>query len=504
MASNNTASVRPRGLGAVRAWLRSLPGVRPTWRYVNHRILRRDGRPVLVAVEGDEPWMQLFALSGYKLFVDRADQHIGKSIAEGAYEPHVTAVLRRMLRRGRGFLDVGANIGFHTLFAARRVGPRGRVVAVEMMPRNCDLLRASIRVNGFANVIVHQAAAAERAQTIAFCHAQGSCNGTLVSPYMEELTKMGHFSSPLTAQAVAVDDLIAADQRIHVVKMDVEGSELRALQGMDRLFRSQRPKLVFEFYPHLLRNVGGVEPRRLLETIRSYDYAIQHIDGGGAVSGPLSDEEIMARVESVVEHRHVDLLAVPQGADTKESGAGAGGVSAAGSGTGAGGASSAGGVSTRGAGAAARSFFGLVSPSFSNSRNAVLPPSPSRRSCRLMMRVYPPFRSAKRGPISLNSFVRMWRSLISPWFSSGCTSALAAVPSRARANRRACSVPFLANVMSFSTNGRTYLAFSTVVIIRSWRNSAIAKLRCIAKRCEALRFSFRPALRCRISVVSSQ
>src|SRR5437588_9832480 len=69
------------------------------------------------------------------------------------------------------------------------------------------------------------------------------------------------------------------------------------------------------------------------------------------------------------------------------------------------------------------------------------------------------------------------------------------------ASRRACSVPFLASVMSFSTNGRTALALATVVMIRSWRNSASARLRISARRWEALRPSLRPALRCRMSFI---
>ena len=83
---------------------------------------------------------------------------------------------------------------------------------------------------------------------------------------------------------------------------------------MDRLLRTQRPKLIFEFYPHLLRNIGGVEPLVLLQTVRSYGYEIRGIDrdGGGAVSAPLSDGQATALVEADAEHQYADLLAVPQ------------------------------------------------------------------------------------------------------------------------------------------------------------------------------------------------
>ena len=182
-----------------------------------------------------------------------------------------------------------------------------------MMPRNCELLRASVRVNGFQNVTLHQVAAAEKAQTLTFTHGEGTGNGMLVSDHVQELADAGLFTSFMTVQAAAVDDLLPAGQPIHVVKMDIEGAEMRALQGMERLLRSQRPQLVFEFFPHMLRHIGGVEPLSLLQTVRSHGYDIGTIDrDGGAVSDPLSDGQVMAQVESATEHHYLDLLATPR------------------------------------------------------------------------------------------------------------------------------------------------------------------------------------------------
>ena len=202
-------------------------------RYVKRRIEdQRERSAELAGAQWGEPWMKLVAMPEFRIYVDRADQLIGKGVCRsGGYEPHVTTILRRLLKPGHGFLDVGANIGFHTLLAARRVGGAGRVVAVEMVPRNCDLLRASVRANGFGNVTVHQVAAAERAQTLTFCHGAGTGNGMLVSDYVQGLADTGFFSSFMTAQAVAVDDLLPPDLPIHLVKMDIEGAEAQGAGG---------------------------------------------------------------------------------------------------------------------------------------------------------------------------------------------------------------------------------------------------------------------------------
>ncbi len=90
-------------------------------------------------------------LDGYSLFVRSSDRDIGSAIAKGvSYEPHVSALLRRELARGDTFLDVGANIGYFTMMAANLVGPSGKVVAVEPMDKNLQLLYLGIEKNGFS------------------------------------------------------------------------------------------------------------------------------------------------------------------------------------------------------------------------------------------------------------------------------------------------------------------------------------------------------------------
>jgi FkbM family methyltransferase len=299
----------------LRRWARSLPVIGPLCRYVKRRLQARRISSAEISSGGiGESWMKLLALPDYKIFVDRGDGLIGREIADNlTYETHVTTVLRRLLRPGQGFLDVGANIGFHTLLAARRVGPRGRVIAVEMMPRNCELLRASLRVNGFQNVTLHEVAAAEKTQTLRFTHGLGTGNGMLVNDYVQELVGGGGYNACTTVQAAAIDDLVPAGQPIHLVKMDIEGAEMRALQGMRRLLESQRPQLIFEYFPHMLRHIGGIEPAALLHAVRAHGYDIRVIERDGRpVSDSLSDGQVMGRAELVGEHEYLDLLAVPR------------------------------------------------------------------------------------------------------------------------------------------------------------------------------------------------
>jgi hypothetical protein len=99
---------------------------------------------------------------GYVFPIDRGTL-IGWSIHFfGAYEPEVRTEIRRRLRPGDTAIDVGANAGWHTLLMACRVGPGGRVIAVEPNPSSRERLEHAIAINRLTNVRVDARALADR------------------------------------------------------------------------------------------------------------------------------------------------------------------------------------------------------------------------------------------------------------------------------------------------------------------------------------------------------
>ena len=77
----------------------------------------------------------------------------------GRHEPGVQSSIAERLRPGSCFIDVGADVGFFSLLAARLAGPGGRVVAIEPVPANADLIKANAMLNRFDNVTIVTAAA---------------------------------------------------------------------------------------------------------------------------------------------------------------------------------------------------------------------------------------------------------------------------------------------------------------------------------------------------------
>src|ERR1700683_695223 len=113
-------------------------------------ILGRDSKPRRI-VRG--------LASGYRICVSPAE-NLGYLV--GTNEPHLQRAIKDYVSAGDTVYDIGANIGYVSLSLAKRVGPNGRVIAFEPVPRNVDLLRKSIEVNSLKNIKLLDCAASDR------------------------------------------------------------------------------------------------------------------------------------------------------------------------------------------------------------------------------------------------------------------------------------------------------------------------------------------------------
>ena len=163
--------------------------------------------------------------------------------ATGDNEPAVQQVLADRLATGAVFFDIGANVGFFSLIGARLVGPRGRVIAFEPVAANADALRVNVQRNRLRNIQVVEAAvgrAPGKAPLRIVDHPGGS---TLAIPATtDEITGV------IDVEVVSVDELVA-ERTVpppDLVKVDVEGLEEAALEGMYATLVAHRPVVVCE------------------------------------------------------------------------------------------------------------------------------------------------------------------------------------------------------------------------------------------------------------------
>ena len=170
------------------------------------------------------------------------------------------------LRRGDVFLDVGSNLGLFAVFAAKAVGPDGTVLAFEPETRAHRRLRENIHLNNLQNVRVHKVAMSDARLTrkLLLGDREGVSQSSRLSDANSEseLVETVEYDSLVAAQAFPIP---------HVVKMDVEGHEFSALQGMCNTLSDGRCRGLFcELHPVYLPK--GITVDCALELIRSFGF----------------------------------------------------------------------------------------------------------------------------------------------------------------------------------------------------------------------------------------
>lgn len=186
-------------------------------------------------------------VAGFTLEVP-GSRRIRLSVVAGNLRIH--RLLDRFVRPGSTVVDVGANIGYNTIHAARLAGPRGRVVAVEPAADNLDVLRRNVAAAGLTNVLVEPVAAGSASGTAdLFVRGRKSAVNSLFPQ-----SCYAFVTDIVRVPVVPLDELVSGGA--DVVKIDVEGGELDVLEGMPRLLQSSAPVLVVEWHPLLQRLAG--------------------------------------------------------------------------------------------------------------------------------------------------------------------------------------------------------------------------------------------------------
>lgn len=230
------------------------------------------------------PWKPIIRVraenSGLVFFAHRRDvsaRHVAKY---GTREPHITRWIAGELARANPglFVDVGANIGWHVLHAAKSGKVTG-VVAFEPDPVNLSLLDRNLSANAESNVVLIGAAVGARRGTIRLHRYKTSNMGR-----HSTLTDYGYGSRivPLIDLDGALDDLGFAGNEISVLKIDVEGGEPDVIAGAGRASKRTRA-VILEFSPSLSR-AGGLSPDDLLARLSAEGFLPFRFDDQGDIA----------------------------------------------------------------------------------------------------------------------------------------------------------------------------------------------------------------------------
>lgn len=193
----------------------------------------------------------------------------------GTTEPLMQQKVAELLGPGLVFYDIGANVGFFSLIAARTVGASGAVYAFEPLAANADALAHNIAINGFENVELVRAAVASEPGRAVLAETASSVQAHLAD-----------FDTGVPTVATALVDVTSVDAAVRsglrppdVAKIDVEGAEVAVLEGMRETLAEHRPRLLcelhgtaaafcafFDAFPYRLRSLDPIEgPLRSFE-----------------------------------------------------------------------------------------------------------------------------------------------------------------------------------------------------------------------------------------------
>lgn len=232
---------------------------------------------------------------GHTLYVDARDTSSAPYlIMHGYWDPPLSGALEQTLKEGMVFVDVGAYIGYFSLFAARIVGKRGRVIAFEPDEHNFSLLEKNVEKNGYSNIETIKKAVSNKDGAAYFYLKKENLSAHTLAKERNTIE--------VEVETTTLDSFFGKNRRVDVIKIDVEGAEPAVFQGMQSLVQANKKiKLIFEFYPRAIERFG-YSPEQFLHDLKNAGFSLYRIaDKLGRASEKIKTESFLtlARGEGV-------------------------------------------------------------------------------------------------------------------------------------------------------------------------------------------------------------
>lgn len=226
----------------------------------------------------------LKSLGKFSLYLDRKDPGISKTLEKPKYfrkwhrEPEFMDIIESEVNPGDVAFDLGANIGYVTMHLAQYVGPSGKVYAVEPSPRNFQILKRSVEVNGVEDrVEIQQLAISSSSGTRKLnISAESNLNSFAETKYTKKT---------IDVKTTSIDDFFALRRFPNFIKMDIEGAEVDALAGIDGILsESDKPlKILMEVHPMYY---NGDDFARQLNRLFDRGFTTKYLVSAGSARPP--------------------------------------------------------------------------------------------------------------------------------------------------------------------------------------------------------------------------
>lgn len=248
--------------------------------YINHKIANKIKKyKPLVRLHNLVAWgvyTRLFYLmppecekniDGVIMFLNPKTLSLFDEIIMGVYEEYETTLFLNLINRDYTMLDIGANIGWYTLNAARIIGENGKIYAFEPISSNYNLLKKSIEHNGFKNIILEQKAVSDSIGKVKIFLAKYNIGN-------HSIVNIEGKRNFIEVETIRLDTYFEENTKIDIVKMDVEGSEGKVIRGMGQIFRNNDDLIIFtEFWPDGIER-SGLNPEKFIDELLNHNFRL--------------------------------------------------------------------------------------------------------------------------------------------------------------------------------------------------------------------------------------
>jgi len=217
---------------------------------------------------------------GTKMFINKNDEVISKSLVlNKVWEYSESEFFKKLITKGMNIIDIGANIGYFSILFSKLTGDSGKVFSFEPEPNNFQFLLKNIQANNSSNIIPFNKAVS---------NYDGKINLFLSRSNIGD-HRMINFNSDrevrnrIEIESVKLDTAIPKDQKIDLIKMDIQGSEMKAIDGMKRILgENNKMVLVTEFWPYAIKQ-SGYEPEDFFNVLNTYGFKIYTLEGSSKI-----------------------------------------------------------------------------------------------------------------------------------------------------------------------------------------------------------------------------
>lgn len=268
------------------------------------------------------PYKEIIEIQGSKMYINSNEEYytMRQTLSEYAknlvHEKTTTELFKKTVKDGDVVLDLGANIGYFTLLAAKLAGPKGKVFSFEPEPKNFSYLKKNIEINNYFYASPNQKAVSDQnGKTKLFFCSYDSGHHTINQKSGIDAYSHGRKveEQAIEIETVALDSFLSGKtDHVDVIKMDVEGAEALALSGMDKILKNnQNIKMFVEFFPMLIEKMGSSPEEFIEKLLNEYKFRLFMIpDDYAASSGEMKE---LKNVKEVMSYRkqeedHINLF----------------------------------------------------------------------------------------------------------------------------------------------------------------------------------------------------